>query len=45
MFRFEERDSTGSVNGRYGYYDQTGKLRIVNYSAHPEHGFHAEGDF
>jgi len=44
-FRFEERDAYGVVNGRYGYYDQTGKFRIVNYSAHPEHGFKAEGDF
>jgi len=44
-FRFEERDQYGVVHGRYGYYDQTGKFRIVNYSAHPEHGFKAEGDF
>ena len=29
---------------RYGYYDQAGKLQIVNYSADPEKGFHAEGE-
>ena len=29
---------------RYGYYDQAGKLQIVNYSADPEKGFHADGE-
>ena len=38
-FRYEERDAYGTVHGRYGYYDKHGKLQIVNYSAHPEHGF------
>ena len=31
-------------NCRYGYYDQAGKLQIVNYSADPHGGFHAEGE-
>jgi len=29
---------------RYGYYDQEGKLQIVNYTADPVAGFHAEGE-
>ena len=29
---------------RYGYYDQHGKLNIVNYTADPYKGFHAEGE-
>lgn len=44
-FRIEERGVDGVVRGRYGYYDPSGKFRIVNYSAHPEHGFQAEGNF
>jgi len=44
QFRYEERDNAGVVNGRYGYYDQAGKLQIVNYSADPHGGFHAEGE-
>ena len=43
QFRYEERDEYGVVHGRYGYYDQHGKLNIVNYTADPQHGFHAEG--
>ncbi|KAJ0179963.1 hypothetical protein K1T71_004554 [Dendrolimus kikuchii] len=42
QFRYEERDNDGQVKGHYGYMDKYGKLRIVNYSAHPEFGFHAE---
>lgn len=45
VFRIEEKDGYGIVHGRYGYYDSHGKLRIVNYTAHPEHGFSAEGNF
>lgn len=45
VFRIEERDAEGIIHGRYGYYDPTGKFRIVNYSAHPKYGFQAEGDF
>ena len=44
-FRFEEKDAEGVIHGRYGYYDPTGKFRIVNYSAHPKHGFQAEGNY
>ena len=44
QFRYEERDEAGVVHGRYGYYDQYGKLNIVNYTADPHHGFHAEGE-
>ena len=44
QFRYEERDANGVLHGRYGYYDQEGKLQIVNYTADPVKGFHAEGD-
>jgi hypothetical protein len=33
------------VKGHYGFYNKHGKLQIVNYSAHPEHGFQADGNF
>ncbi|XP_004926459.1 uncharacterized protein LOC101741297 [Bombyx mori] len=42
QFRYEERDNDGLIKGHYGYMDKRGKLRVVNYSAHPELGFHAE---
>ncbi|KAG5893679.1 hypothetical protein JTB14_021975 [Gonioctena quinquepunctata] len=42
QFRFEERDKEGIVKGHYGYYDKQGKLKMVNYGAHPKNGFHAE---
>ncbi|XP_042861357.1 early nodulin-75-like [Penaeus japonicus] len=42
QFRYEERDGYGQVHGRYGFYDKDGKLQVVNYSAHPEHGFSAD---
>ncbi|XP_032777566.2 uncharacterized protein LOC116916426 [Daphnia magna] len=38
-FRIEERDNSGVIHGRYGYYDPSGKFRVVNYKAHPESGF------
>ena len=44
QFRYEERDANGVVHGRYGYYDQHGKLQVVNYTADPYKGFHAEGE-
>ena len=44
QFRYEARDANGVLHGRYGYYDQEGKLQIVNYTADPVKGFHAEGD-
>eukprot|EP00095_Tigriopus_kingsejongensis_P010748 maker-scaffold277_size226016-snap-gene-0.26 protein:Tk10748 transcript:maker-scaffold277_size226016-snap-gene-0.26-mRNA-1 annotation:"tpa: cuticle protein" len=43
QFRYEERDGSGFVKGRYGFFDTYGKLQVVNYEAHPEKGFHAEG--
>jgi len=44
QFKYEERDNYGVLHGRYGFYDQEGKLQVVNYSADPQKGFHAEGD-
>jgi len=44
QFRYEERDQYGVLHGRYGYYDQAGKLQVVNYTADPVAGFHAEGE-
>jgi len=44
QFRYEERSNEGYVKGRYGFYDEYGKLKVVNYEADPIHGFHAEGD-
>jgi len=44
QFRYEERDNYGVLHGRYGYYDQAGKLQVVNYTADPVAGFHAEGE-
>jgi len=43
QFRYEERDNYGVLHGRYGYYDQEGKLQIVNYTADPKSGFQADG--
>ena len=31
-----------SICFRYGYYDQEGQLRIVNYSADPHTGYHVD---
>lgn len=42
QFRYEERDANGHVKGHYGFYDKRGKLQIVNYSADPHTGYHAE---
>ncbi|ODN00306.1 hypothetical protein Ocin01_06375 [Orchesella cincta] len=42
IFRFEEKDGKGYVTGKYGFYDKSGKLNIINYQAHPKHGYHAE---
>ncbi|QQP51971.1 Putative LOC101741297, partial [Caligus rogercresseyi] len=44
QFRYEEKDKDGMVHGRYGYFDPYGKLHVVNYSSHPEHGYKASGD-
>ncbi|PSN33626.1 hypothetical protein C0J52_20107 [Blattella germanica] len=45
QFRYEERDTHGHVKGHYGFYNKHGKLQIVSYSADPEHGFKADGNF
>ncbi|XP_026328775.1 uncharacterized protein LOC113236800 isoform X2 [Hyposmocoma kahamanoa] len=42
QFRYEERDNDGHVKGHYGYMDKYGKLRVVNYGADPQTGFHAD---
>ena len=43
QFRYEERDGKGQLKGRYGFFDKYGDLKVVNYSADPYAGFHAEG--
>jgi len=44
-YKIETRYATGEVKGKYGYYDDTGRLREVEYGAAPERGFEprAEG--
>ncbi|KAG8194285.1 hypothetical protein JTE90_004517 [Oedothorax gibbosus] len=42
-FREETRLPDGSVQGAYGYVDETGKQRIVKYTA-GKNGFQVEGD-
>ncbi|XP_049767250.1 uncharacterized protein LOC126100674 [Schistocerca cancellata] len=42
LIRYEERDAHGNVKGHYGFYDKSGKLHIVNYSADPHTGYHAQ---
>ena len=44
QFKYEEMDNYGVLHGRYGYYDQEGKLQVVTYTSDPEGGFHAEGE-
>ncbi|KAG8193892.1 hypothetical protein JTE90_011451 [Oedothorax gibbosus] len=39
MARYEERSSDGLVKGSYSYVDPLGKLKVVHYESHPEHGF------
>jgi len=41
-YKIETRYVTGEVKGKYGYYDDTGLLREVEYGATPD-GFHATG--
>lgn len=43
MFREEQRSANGQVNGKYGYVDPYGHMRIVQYEAGPQ-GFIARGD-
>ncbi len=43
QFRYEERNGEGYLKGRYGFFDKYGDLKVVNYSADPYAGFHAQG--
>ena len=42
-FRIETRDNNGNVKGKYGYVDETGEIKTVEYSAGKEVGFSASG--
>jgi len=42
-YKIETRYPTGEVKGKYGYYDDTGLFREVEYGAAPEMGFMPEG--
>jgi len=43
-YKIETRYATGEVKGKYGYYDDTGLFREVEYGAEPEKGFMPEGE-
>lgn len=43
QFHQERKDKGGQVNGRYGYTDPNGKLRLVYYTSGPQ-GYQAWGD-
>jgi len=43
-YKIETRYATGEVKGKYGYYDDTGKLREVEYGATPKGGFNPTGE-
>ena len=42
-FKIETRDEKGNVKGKYGYLDETGELKVVEYSAGKDAGFTASG--
>ncbi|KAK6630423.1 hypothetical protein RUM43_014768 [Polyplax serrata] len=42
-FKIETKLPTGEVSGKYGYVDDTGKLRVVDYGAN-RYGFQPAGD-
>lgn len=42
-FRIETRDASGNVKGKYGYMDETGQLKTVQYTS-GNSGFEATGD-
>jgi len=42
-YKIETRYVTGEVKGKYGYYDDKGTLREVEYGATPEGGFNPTG--
>jgi len=43
-YKIETRYATGEVKGKYGYYDDVGRLREVEYGAAPERGFEPRSD-
>ena len=43
-YKIETRYTTGEVKGKYGYYDDTGYLREVEYGAAPDRGFEPRGE-
>lgn len=43
-YKIETRYATGEVKGKYGYYDDTGLFREVEYGAAPEMGFMPKGN-
>jgi len=43
-YKIETRYATGEVKGKYGYYDDTGLFREVEYGAEPEKGFMPQGE-
>merc|ERR1739846_40912 len=42
-YKIETRYTTGEVKGKYGYFDDTGLFREVEYGAAPEEGFSSQG--
>lgn len=42
-FKIETKAVTGEVSGKYGYVDDSGKLRVVEYGAN-KHGFQPSGE-
>merc|ERR1719338_90938 len=42
-YKIETRYATGEVKGKYGYFDDTGLFREVEYGAAPEEGFKSQG--
>ena len=42
-YKIETRYATGEVKGKYGYFDDTGLLREVEYGATPTGGFNPSG--
>jgi len=43
-YKIETRYATGEVKGKYGYYDDAGRLREVEYGASPKGGFEPSGE-
>lgn len=42
QFRVEQRDADGSIRGKYGYVDESGKVHLTKYRASEAEGFKAE---